>query len=199
VARRFITPAAQPVTPAESRALPARSANVATLVARPNAEDAPLAATQALRVIQASFAASPEAEWESASPLEAAPRHFDAPPVTPRRASRRLPTARLATLSDSSRAPRLRAARFATAPLPLQTEISGGARFAVTEAPSSSQVLRVALPSASAPQPARLLAEFDSDDERIEEARSVVDDFRAAVDPDENSFDTTAGDDENTG
>jgi hypothetical protein len=96
---------------------------------------------------------------------------------------------RPATLSGNKRAPGLRPARWelATPRTPNLVQVSSGA----------DQAMRVSLPStlASSPAPTRLLADnFDSDDERVEEVRSVVDDFRASLasdsgsDPDTDDF-----------
>ncbi len=127
-------------------------------------------------------------------------------PVRP--APVRFSPVRLARFSSQRATPRLRAARWRVASLPAQADSmeieqeSQNSDFA-----ASRQVLRVSLPTVSLAAramlstgaPAILLAEnFESDDERVEEIRSVVDDFRATLGPDE-SANAEADDEDSTG
>lgn len=116
------------------------------------------------------------------------------------RSSLALPVAvRPAAFSPRKSALRLRAARWRNTPLLASTSsvvFNGATRPAALTTRIAPQILRVSLPSTAAPQPARLLAEnFDADDERIEEIRSVVDDFRATLGSDESSAESTFDDD----
>lgn len=125
------------------------------------------------------------------------------------RSPRRALAARFAALSQPKRASRLRTARWQTTTTPaLRHQVRIAHRShppAPGEISAPPQVLRVSLPSARAPQPARLLAEnFDSDDERTDDVRSVVEDFRATLDPDESAIsdlpaDLPADDEDNNG
>ncbi len=101
------------------------------------------------------------------------------PSLSPR-ASRRPLVARLAATVTQNRAPLVE-----TTPS-IALRRARPLRASTIAPPSAPQMLRVSLPSASAPQPVRLLAEnFDSDDARIDEIRSVVEDFRATLGPDD--------------
>jgi hypothetical protein len=104
-------------------------------------------------------------------------------------APRQLPTAavRPATLSDKTKLPRLRAAHWELATPRLARQID--------TATNQAQAMRVSLPASrtlAAPArmttpapPTRLLSDsIDGDDERVDEVRSVVDDFRATLQPD---------------
>ncbi len=86
---------------------------------------------------------------------------------------------RLTVLSTSKNTPQLRTARWKTSAPRLVAAVEKAAPGAL---PS-----RVSPPTAPAPAPApplRLAENFEADDEGVEEMRSVVDDFRAALDPD---------------
>lgn len=190
-----------PLTEVNRSALPAPREASAVRVSVP--------VDEAIRVIEASFGASsgagtprevqreigedggfvPAREAVTFRPLEMRP-------------SRRDPGVRLAAFSDQSRDSRLNDSRLsdsrwqgATLSARGSSPTTRATRLAAPAAPSTPQLLRVSLPSASAPQPARFVAEaFDSDDARVDEARSVVDEFRATLGSDAAS-ETNSNDD----
>ncbi len=178
-----------------------------------------LSSAPVMRAIEASFGLRAGADFERAARPESRDEPQNAagsgaeieaaetrrmPRAMPRRAAR----VRLAALSNPKNAPRLRATRWQTAPLLSPDSADSGApnnaspgrENDASARGSAPQLLRVSLPSARAPQPPRLLAEnFDAADARVDEMRSVVDDFRATLGPDDAGTDPTPDNDDDLG
>ena len=118
------------------------------------------------------------------------------PQFVPAISSQATPRGAQFALLAPNRAPRLRAARWRNSALPVGGNSgntvapirarTGGAREDMGRdgAPVAPQLLRVSLPTSTPPtfSRARLLSDhFEGEDDRVEEMRSVVDDFRATL------------------
>lgn len=157
-------------TPIEA---PKREVEMAPVAPQPIVRAAPRVVAVALSPTPASPRPAAAATARPVAALRVAPPRARLLVLTPQLSS----SPRLAALSTPQSAPQLRTARWKISARRLVAAVELAAPGAI---PS-----RVSTPTAPAPTPPLLLAEnFEADEESVEEMRSVVDDFRAALDPD---------------